>query len=77
MYLHIGNDVALLKKNIIAVVSGKFAEPNKTIIKDALSKDNTIRSTVITDNAIYWSPINPTTLQKRAADNNLLSDGGE
>ena len=71
MYLHIGNNVIVPAEEIIAVIDGKFDDKTRQTITDAVPKGKTVRSTVLTDDAVYFSAINATTLQSRSVWQNI------
>lgn len=76
MFIHLGGDVVVLKKDVIAIldvraglspVTGEFIEIAKDegFIKN-ISEKNKEKSYVITTKEIYLSPISCTTLKKRS-----------
>ncbi len=77
MYLHIGNDITVRTKDIIAILDGKYVDKMRPTITEALPDGKKIRSSVLTDTAVYYSAINSLTLQNRALWQNMLaiSDG--
>lgn len=77
MFLHLGEDVIVLKKDIIAIFS------NESVLEDHSSREfleiaqnekktrkigepNKAKAFIITDNCVYISPISSNTLLKRA-----------
>jgi hypothetical protein len=76
MFLHLGGDVMVLKKDIIAILDVKTKQSPATkefleIAKDEefikkISTDEKEKSFIITNKEIYFSPISCNTLKKRA-----------
>ncbi len=77
MFLHLGGDVSVLRKDIIGIfdifstykstISKEFmevAEGEKTIIKVSLTEKN--KSFILVGDKVYLSPISSGTLQKRS-----------
>lgn len=87
MYIHIGGDVSLLKKNIVGIFdmdnttvskwTRQFltlgeADGNVITVSDELPRTFVVTKDVKTkENKIYISPISATTLQKRAEEYGL------
>lgn len=76
MFLHIGEDTVITDKNIIGIFDMDTSTVNKAT-RDYLNKaqkENRIeyvnydlpKSFIVTDDVIYVSPINTSTLNKRA-----------
>ncbi|MDD4767489.1 MAG: DUF370 domain-containing protein [Desulfotomaculaceae bacterium] len=76
MFLHLGRDVVVLKKDIIAILDVRTAQADATkefieiagdegFIKNIYKKDKE-KSFVVTNNNIYVSPISCSTLKKRS-----------
>lgn len=77
MYIHIGTDVAVKKKEIIAIIRTKGDKSRKKINSVFLQKkaekgklidlscQNEKSFVVMSDNVVYISPISPDTLIKR------------
>lgn len=76
MFLHIGDDVVVLKKDIVAIlemnteassINKEFIEiaKDENFIEFVSEKDNG-KSYLVTTNKIYFSPISCTTLKKRS-----------
>ena len=65
MYLHIGNNVSLRTCEIIAILKGKVTFPDKKTITDSLPEGKQVRSSILTDDAVYLSTINSKTLLAR------------
>jgi hypothetical protein len=77
MFLHLGGDVMVLKKDIIAILDIKTKQSGATkefleiakdeeFIKKIYQDDEKEKSFVITNKEIYLSPISCNTLKKRA-----------
>ncbi|WP_003545532.1 extracellular matrix regulator RemB [Desulfotomaculum nigrificans] len=76
MFLHLGGDVVVLKKDIIAILDTRTKQSSITrefidIAKDegfiqSISNQEKEKSLVITTKEIYVSPISCTTLKKRS-----------
>ena len=78
MFLHLGGDVVVLKKDVIAIldirtrqtaVTKEFIETarDEGFIKNIYDKDRE-KSFVVTTRDIYMSPISCSTLKKRSND---------
>ena len=78
MFLHLGGDVVVLKKDVIAIldittaqaaVTKEFIEiaRDEGFIKNIYEKDRE-KSFVVTTRDIYMSPISCSTLKKRSED---------
>ena len=65
MYLHIGNNVLLPTKEIICILNGRVDFPDRPIKAEAITGSQAVRSTILTDRAVYLSSINSVTLQGR------------
>lgn len=80
MFLHLGSDVSVALKDVIAINDYSYLKTiNKEFLKNMKSKkfiidisDNDPKSFVITDKKIYLSAISSITLKKRA--DNLYND---
>ena len=68
MFLHIGNDVMISKREIIGIFDAKnFKQTeNLSVTIMSLPKGQKIKSAVLTTDKIYFSPITSGTLQKRS-----------
>ena len=76
MFLHLGGDVVVLKKDVIAIldIRTKLSPVTKEFIEIArdegfiknISGQNKEKSFVVTTKDIYMSPISCTTLKKRS-----------
>ena len=74
MFLHLGSDVSVALKDVIAINDYSYLKTiNKEFLKNMKSKkfiidisDNDPKSFVITDKKIYLSAISSITLKKRA-----------
>jgi hypothetical protein len=78
--LHIGGDISVFKKDIVAIfdinssssgITAEFLEIAKSerIISEITNQEKS-KSIILLANKIYLSPISSTTLQKRADNNN-------
>jgi len=78
MFLHLGGDVVVLKKDVIAILNIQTAKAATTkefieiardegFIKNIYEKDRE-KSFVVTTKDIYMSPISCSTLKKRSED---------
>ena len=78
MFLHLGGDVVVLKKDVIAILNIRAGQATVTkefiktagdegFIKNIYAKDRE-KSFVVTNREIYMSPISCSTLKKRADD---------
>lgn len=77
MFLHLGGEVTIPQKEILGIFDYKIAK-RSPVSKEFLDLARTdkllveiagpenIKSFIITDNKIFFSPISSTTLQKRA-----------
>ena len=80
MFLHLGSDVSVALKDVIAINDYSYLKTiNKEFLKNMRSKkfiidisENDPKSFVITDKKIYLSAISSVTLNKRA--DNLYND---
>lgn len=77
MFLHIGGDVVVLKKDIIAIIdseTGLAGEATKEFLQSSkqegnfkmVNKEEKVKSYIITEQEIYLSPISAFTLLKRS-----------
>ncbi|MEG6617225.1 extracellular matrix/biofilm biosynthesis regulator RemA family protein [Peptococcaceae bacterium 1198_IL3148] len=76
MFLHLGGDVMVLKKDIIAILDSRTKQATATnefleIAKDEefiknIASDKDVKSFIITNKEIYLSPISCNTLKKRS-----------
>lgn len=78
MFLHLGRDVVVLKKDVIAILNIRVGQASVTkefikkaggkgFIKNIYEKGRE-KSFVVTNRDIYMSPISCSTLKKRADD---------
>ncbi|MTI80697.1 MAG: DUF370 domain-containing protein [Firmicutes bacterium] len=84
MFLHLGDDVMVPKKDIIAILDIKTKQWSSTkdfldIAKDEgfiknISKDEKEKTFVITNDSVYLSPISCSTLKKRSKNIIAASD---
>lgn len=85
MFLHIGGDVMVAVKDVVAIVDVETMErgqTNQLFIKTALEEgfldrvtEGTPNSWVVTTQKVYASPISSMTLRKRASFRGSLDDG--
>ncbi|AVX19223.1 MULTISPECIES: extracellular matrix regulator RemB [Carboxydocella] len=79
MFLHLGNDVVIPLKEVIAIIDlhkdeKKLSEINQEFLQVAeeegfielVGEENKIKSFIITNKKIYLSPISSATLRKRS-----------
>ncbi|MBO8170010.1 MAG: DUF370 domain-containing protein [Thermoanaerobacteraceae bacterium] len=84
MYLHIGGDVLIRKKDIIAIID--YENVNRSQITEEflelaelegllekIDNDSQPKSFIVTDSKVYLSSISSTTLYKRSTSCNLKS----
>ena len=76
MFIHLGADVTISAKKVIAMLDARRAKTGATLEfltymeeqgKLIRIEDKEVKSYVITDDCVYISPISATTLKKRAA----------
>lgn len=76
MFLHLGEDIVLQTKDIIAIIDGNLVNESD-ILKEFIAvneknsniyiiSDGTVKSIVITENKIYFSPLTAVTLKRRS-----------
>lgn len=79
MYIHIGEDLNIRAKDIIAVLD-KESVQNSEMVKEFLShhrgkvmnlSKNPFKSVIVTDQFVYLSPIASGTLKKRSTQTNI------
>jgi len=89
MLLHIGGDVAVLLRQVVAIIDlkditmkGPGADPTREFLSNARHRGmlkslagSEAKSAVVTDEAVYMSPISSITLKKRVEAANLTEDG--
>jgi hypothetical protein len=76
MFIHLGGDTIIRVSEIVAIfdlatertskISKKFLEQAASAEKIILIDQDEVKSFVLTENKIYYSPISSTTLKKRA-----------
>jgi extracellular matrix regulatory protein B len=82
LFIHIGEDVVVQTKDVVAIIDGQVIE-SSTITSEFLRKqhDNKpivkitkaiVKSIVITDKNIYFSPLSSSTLKRRSQFQNTL-----
>lgn len=74
MYLHIGEDILVKTNDIIAILDKKMLQ-SSPIIDEFLEKKvdeishltkNSVKSIVVTDKQVYYSPLASVTLKRRS-----------
>lgn len=76
MFLHLGEDIVLQTKDIVAIIDSNLVAES-VILKefiDANDKNNniihisegTVKSIVVTENKVYFSPLTAVTLKRRS-----------
>ncbi|MGG0248042.1 extracellular matrix/biofilm biosynthesis regulator RemA family protein [Peribacillus frigoritolerans] len=82
MYLHIGEDILVKTDDVIAILDKKLLQASpimseflekKSDVTSHLAK-NSVKSIVVTDKQIYYSPLASSTLKKRSLQPSLLID---
>lgn len=80
MYLHIGEDVLVKTDEVIAILDKKMLQ-SSPIMNEFLEKKidmtnhlakNSVKSIVVTDQQIYYSPLASATLKKRSLQTTLI-----
>ncbi|ARK28398.1 extracellular matrix regulator RemB [Halalkalibacter krulwichiae] len=76
MFIHLGGDVIIRAKDIIAILNWDVQEQSaitSVYLKEEVKKkkkiiisDDYIKSIVLTDDAVYYSPVSSLTLNRRA-----------
>lgn len=82
LFLHLGGDLVVPKRDIIAILStnpGRKIKAAKDLVSMWLergaivvSQDAPVKSCVVTSKGLYLSPISPTTLMKRSEQGSLF-----
>lgn len=73
MFLHIGNDEVIKSKSIIIIVNYQLAKETNQLasinrgkeIIELVSNEEQIKSIIITNEKVYYSPLSSATLKKR------------
>lgn len=76
MFLHLGEDIVLQTKEIVAIIDSNIVEESE-IIKEFIDvndrknnivhiSDGTFKSIVVTENKVYFSPLTAVTLKRRS-----------
>ncbi|HLR65196.1 MAG TPA: extracellular matrix/biofilm biosynthesis regulator RemA family protein [Pseudogracilibacillus sp.] len=73
MFIYIGNDEVIETKSLICIIDYNLAKETKQLkaIKNSkdivhlVDKESQVKSIVITDDKIYYSPLSSNTLKKR------------
>ncbi|MGE6379692.1 extracellular matrix regulator RemB [Peribacillus muralis] len=82
MYLHIGEDILVKTDDVIAILDKKLLQGSpimneflekKSDVTSHLTK-NSVKSIVVTDKQVYYSPLASATLKKRSLQPSLLID---
>ncbi|MFJ7752618.1 extracellular matrix regulator RemB [Peribacillus muralis] len=82
MYLHIGEDILVKTDDVIAILDKKLLQASpimneflekKSDVTSHLTK-NSVKSIVVTDKQVYYSPLASATLKKRSLQPALLID---
>ncbi|RFU67248.1 DUF370 domain-containing protein [Peribacillus saganii] len=82
MYLHVGEDILIKTDDIIAILDKQLFDQS-SITEDFLKQreqvslnlaKGSIKSVVITDKHIYYSPLSSGTLKKRSQKKTILFD---
>ncbi|HHW36655.1 MAG TPA: DUF370 domain-containing protein [Bacillales bacterium] len=76
MFLHLGEDIVLQTKEIVAIIDSNLVEGSEILMEfiDVNDKNNniihisdgTVKSIVITENNVYFSPLTAVTLKRRS-----------
>lgn len=75
MYIHVGEDILVRSKDIIAIIDKQSVNSSKYVEEFLKRQSHSIinlskgsfKSVVITDNLIYYSPLASGTLKKRSS----------
>lgn len=84
MYLHIGGDVLIRKKDIIAIIDYENVDRSQITeeflelaelegLLEKIDNDSQPKSFIVTDSKVYLSSISSTTLYKRSTSCNFKS----
>lgn len=73
MFLHIGNDEVIKSQSIIIIVNYQLAKETDQLasinrgkeIVELVNNEEQIKSIIITNEKVYYSPLSSTTLKKR------------
>lgn len=76
LFLHLGEDIVLQTKEIVAIIDSNLAEESE-ILKEFIDvndkknnivhiSDGTVKSIVLTENKVYFSPLTAVTLNRRS-----------
>ncbi len=76
MFLHLGEDIVLQTKEIVAIIDSNVVEESE-IVKEFIDvndrknnivhiSDGTVKSIVITKKKVYFSPLTAVTLKRRS-----------
>lgn len=76
LFLHLGEDIVLQTKEIVAIIDSNLAEESE-ILKEFIDvnnkknnivhiSDGTVKSIVVTENKVYFSPLTAVTLKRRS-----------
>lgn len=80
MYLHVGEDILVKSNDIIAILDKQLLNEPQFLNSFLVNKEKdtmnlakeSIKSIVITDRNIYYSPLSSSTLKKRAMQHSIL-----
>ena len=82
MFLHIGNNKAVLLKDLIGVFRTdlKESKANKEFLEASISSQDfahfkKANSFIVTKNEVFLSPISPTTLKTRIKEKKVVAEG--
>jgi extracellular matrix regulatory protein B len=82
MYLHIGEDILVKTDDVIAILDKKLLQ-SSPIMSEFLEKridvtyhlaKNSLKSIVVTDKKVYYSPLASATLKKRSLQPTLIDE---
>jgi extracellular matrix regulatory protein B len=82
MYLHIGEDILVKSNDVIAILDKQLLQSSPILLEFLQKKEEvilnlakgSIKSIVITDNHVYYSPLASATLKKRSLQKTILID---
>ncbi|CAH0344882.1 MULTISPECIES: extracellular matrix regulator RemB [unclassified Bacillus (in: firmicutes)] len=82
MYLHIGEDILVKTNEVIAILDKQLLQSSPLILEFLKEKEEvtlnlskgSIKSIVVTDEHIYYSPLSSGTLKKRSLQKAILID---
>lgn len=74
LFLHLGEDIVLRTKEIVAIIDSNLVQES-VILKEFIDindknivhiSDGTVKSIVVTENKVYFSPLTAVTLNRRS-----------